>query len=128
MHNEHKLKVAVVDDDLLMLDMICSMLSALDYQPIPLESAAALASARSEQVFHALMLDLSMPDVDGFELIYQLGDRQPVEPVIIFSSLANDIRQAARLVCNSLGIPVLGVLSKPFASDELGLLLAAGRG
>jgi CheY-like chemotaxis protein len=126
MRDQHKLKVAVVDDDELTRGLICSMLNALDYEAIPLESAAALAKARNAQVFHALMLDLSMPDVDGFELIYILAENQPVEPVIIFSSLSNDIRQAAQLVCQSMGIQVLGVLSKPFTSDELGSLLAAG--
>jgi CheY-like chemotaxis protein len=128
MHSQGKLKVAVVDDDELMRELICGMVNALDYQAVPLESAAALAKARVAQDFHALMLDLSMPDVDGFELIYKLAESQPVEPVIIVSSLSNDIRQAARLVCQSMGIEVLGVLSKPFNSEQLSLLLEARRG
>jgi len=127
MHTMDKLKVAVVDDDELMRELICSMLNALEYQGMPLESAAALVKARNAQVFHALMLDLSMPDVDGFDLIYRLAENQPVEPVIIFSSLANDIREAAQLVCQSMGIQVLGVLSKPFTSDELIFLLKGRR-
>jgi CheY-like chemotaxis protein len=123
MHDTQSLKVAVVDDDVLTLEMICSMLNTLGYQATPFESAAELSVARRVNTFHALVLDLSMPDVDGFELIYKLAEEQPVEPVIVSSSLSNDIRQAARLVCQSLGITVLGVLSKPFACDELGMLL-----
>jgi CheY-like chemotaxis protein len=123
MHQQQKLKVAVVDDDVLMLNLICSMLHGLNYQAVPLDSAAALAEARHQQIFAALMLDLSMPDVDGFEMIYQLAGRPPVEPVIIFSSQSNNIMQAARLVCESLKIPVLGVLAKPFSIDELRLVL-----
>jgi CheY-like chemotaxis protein len=124
MHATPTLRVAVVDDDAPTLEVICSMLQSLGYQAMPFASATALATARRAQVFHALVLDLSMPDVDGFELIYQLANMQPVEPVVISSSLSNDIKQAARLVCESLDIRVLGVLSKPFASDELGLFLA----
>jgi two-component system response regulator FixJ len=123
MLDKNRLTVAVVDDDASALEMICSMLRKLGYQALAYDSAAALAAARRTQVFHALVLDLSMPDVDGFELIYLLAERQPVEPVIICSGLATDISQAARLVCESLGIKVLGILSKPFASDELGLFL-----
>jgi CheY-like chemotaxis protein len=121
--NKNSLKVAVVDDDVPTREMICSMLQALGYQAMPFESAAALALARRAQVFHALVLDLAMPDVDGFELIYQLADTQPVEPVIISSSLSNTIKQAAELVCESLEIQVLGVLSKPFSADELAFFL-----
>jgi CheY-like chemotaxis protein len=123
MHDPQALQVAVVDDDALTREMICSMLQALGYQPVAFESAAALAVARRAQFFHALVLDLAMPDVDGFELMYQLAGQQPVEPLVISSSLSNDIKQAARLVCQSLEITVLGILAKPFSRDELGFLL-----
>jgi two-component system response regulator GlrR len=124
MHDKQRLKVAVVDDDGVTREMVCGMLQALGYQAVALESAAELALARQEHGFHALVLDLAMPDVDGFELMYQLAERQPVEPVIISSSLSNVIKDAASLVCQSLDIPVLGVLSKPFSSDELAFFLA----
>jgi CheY-like chemotaxis protein len=124
MPSKQNLLVAVVDDDALSQEIVCSMLGNLGYQGVPCASAAALARARRAQVFHALVLDLAMPDVDGFELIYQLAEKLPVEPVIILSSLSNDIKQAARLVCESLEIPVLGVLAKPFSSDELSFCLA----
>lgn len=116
-------KVAVVDDDALTLEMICGMLRTLGYQGEPFASAAALSLARRTQHFHALVLDLSMPDTDGFELMYLLAQKQPVEPVIISSSQSNAILQAASMVCQSLDIAVLGVLSKPYSCDELGFLL-----
>ena len=123
MQNSQHLKIAVVDDDVPTLALICSMLQALGYQAQAFTSASDLALARRTLVFHALVLDLSMPDVDGFELIYQLAEWQPVEPVIISSGLSSDIKEAARLVCESLNIRVLGILSKPFAKDELALFL-----
>ena len=123
MQNNLLLKIAVVDDDVPTLEIICGMLQTLGFQAQPFASASELFAARRTQVFHAMVLDLSMPDVDGFELIYQLAARQPVEPVIISSSLSNDIKQSARMVCASLNIRVLGILSKPFAHDELGLFL-----
>jgi FixJ family two-component response regulator len=124
MNDDIGLTVAVVDDDAVTLGLVCSMLHALGHRAIPFQSAAQLVAARRVQVFHALVLDLSMPDVDGFELIYQLAEQKPVEPVVIMSSRSADIIQVARLVCQSLGIHVLGVLSKPFAGDELHLLLS----
>lgn len=115
--------IAVVDDDASTLKIICDMLQAMGYQAQPYATASALALARRTQVFHALVLDLSMPDVDGFELIYQLAEWRPVEPVIISSGQSSDIKQAAKLVCESLNIRVLGVLCKPFARDEMDLFL-----
>jgi CheY-like chemotaxis protein len=115
--------VAVVDDDLPTLELIGSMLQSIGYRVMTFESAAALAAARRSQTFHALVMDLAMPDVDGFELLYLLAEKSPLEPVIISSSLPNNILQAALLVCQSLNLRVLGILSKPFATDELALLL-----
>jgi CheY-like chemotaxis protein len=123
MHGTHGLQVAVVDDDALTREVICGMLQGMGYRAVAFESAAALTMARRAQIFHALVLDLSMPDVDGFELIEQLADQQPVEPVIISSSMSNAFKEMADMVFQSKGIRVLGILSKPYSRDELGFVL-----
>jgi PAS domain S-box-containing protein len=115
--------IAVVEDDLPTLQLICGMLQTMGYNAQPFESANSMSIARRSQQFHAMVLDLSMPDLDGFELLYQLTDQTPLVPLIIVSSQPPAIIQAASAICTGLGLTVLGVLSKPFASDELALLL-----
>ena len=111
--------IAVVDDDQATLVLVCEMLESMGFRAQTFSSANALNQARGQQVFAALILDLSMPDVDGFELIYQLADSSPVEPLLIMSSLPANIIDVAKVICQSLQMPVLGVLTKPFATDEL---------
>jgi DNA-binding response OmpR family regulator len=111
--------IAVVDDDQATLVLVCEMLQAMGFGVHTFTTANALNLARKQQVYTALMLDLSMPDVDGFELIYQLADSSPVEPLLIMSSLPANIIDVAKVICQSLQMPVLGVLAKPFSADEL---------
>ena len=111
--------IAVVDDDQTTLVLVCEMLQAMGFQVQSFSSANALNLARKQQVYSALILDLSMPDVDGFELIYQLADSSPVEPLLIMSALPANIIDVAKVICQSLQMPVLGVLSKPFSNEEL---------
>ena len=111
--------IAVVDDDQTTLVLVCEMLQAMGFQVQSFSSANALNLARKQQVYSALILDLSMPDVDGFELIYQLADSSPVEPLLIMSTLPANIIDVAKVICQSLQMPVLGVLSKPFSNEDL---------
>ena len=115
----NKRTIAVVDDDQATLVLVCEMLASMGYSTQTFTTANALNQARRNQVYTALILDLSMPDVDGFELIYQLADSSPVEPLLIMSSLPANIIDVAKVICQSLQMPVLGVLSKPFSCDEM---------
>lgn len=114
-----KSTIAVVDDDQATLVLVCAMLEDMGFGVQTFTTANALNQARRDQVYTALILDLSMPDVDGFELIYQLADSSPVEPLLIMSSLPANIIDVAKVICQSLQMPVLGVLSKPFSNGEL---------
>jgi len=119
------IRIVIADDHTIMREGLKRILDgALDIEIVgeAINGFEVLSLVR-QGGFDLLLLDLSMPDVDGFELIYQLAESQPVEPVIISSGLSSDIKQAARLVCESLNIRVLGILSKPFAKDELALFL-----
>lgn len=115
----HPRTIAVVDDDQATLVLVCEMLQTMGFQVQTFNTANALALARKNTSYAALILDLSMPDVDGFELIYQLADSSPVEPLLIMSSLPANIIDVAKVICQSLQMPVLGVLSKPFSTGDL---------
>lgn len=117
--------IAVVDDDQCTLVLVSEMLETMGFTVQTFTSANALNQARSEQTYAALIIDLSMPDVDGFELIYHLAESGPVEPLLIMSSLPGNIIDVARVICQSLEMMVLGVLPKPFSSDELQQALRA---
>ena len=106
--------VLVVDDSAVIRRVMRVILEAEGYEVLTAESGlAALRTARQYRP-HAVTLDLSLPDVDGREVLRSLkGDGLTSQiPVIVISTLsdvllASDRRLAAR------------VLTKPFDVDEL---------
>jgi len=90
--NSSVLRVLVADDMAISRLPLCAMVSALGHEVISVEGGAAAV----EQVVHhapdLLLLDLWMPDMDGFEVIGQVRSAVTHRwlPVIVISSLEGD--------------------------------------
>lgn len=66
------------------------------------------------------VVDLNLPDTDGFEVVRQLRERTPSLPVIITTAYAS-----MAPVVESLGLAAASCLIKPFDLDELGARIDA---
>lgn len=102
---------------------MCSTLHGLGYLARPFASAAALLQAHQGKGFHALVLDLSQPDLDGFAQFYTLTHQFPLPPLVLCSNQPGELVRAAAAVCTSLGFTVLGTVPKPCAAAALSDLL-----
>src|SRR6476660_3417199 len=81
--------ILIVDDDEAMVDVLSMRLNRQGFKTQVADSGQlALALARSERP-HLILLDLRLPDMDGFELCQQLVDDQRTSeiPVIILSGM-----------------------------------------
>ncbi|MFN7400385.1 MAG: EAL domain-containing protein [Sandaracinobacter sp.] len=74
-----------------------------------------------------LILDLSMPKADGFEVIRRLSQEQVPPQLIVASGQDPRIRKAAVRSAEELGVPVLGALEKPYSLRALSLLIERWR-
>jgi EAL domain-containing protein (putative c-di-GMP-specific phosphodiesterase class I) len=70
-------------------------------------------------------LDLSMPEVDGVEVLRRLAGAGYRGSVIISSGLDRRVLEAARLSASEHGLFLAGILPKPFRPADLHALLAA---
>lgn len=70
-------------------------------------------------------LDLSMPEVDGVEVLRRLAGAGYQGSVIISSGLDRRVLEAARLSASEHGLFLAGILPKPFRPADLHALLAA---
>lgn len=70
-----------------------------------------------------VVLDLSMPGIDGIELIRFLAENRSQASIILMSGFDAHILHSAREIATKKGLHVLGVLSKPFAMEDLAKLL-----
>jgi DNA-binding response OmpR family regulator len=83
-------KVMVVDDDPLILNLMKIYLEHEEYQVIPvLDSTAALSIFRLEMP-DVVLLDIMMPEIDGFELLKGLRKLTKI-PVIMLSAKGETI-------------------------------------
>ena len=83
------MKVLLVDDHPLILTALQGVIQGLgdDVTVVGVETdAAARAALRQDAEFDLVLLDLSLGDTDGFELLAELRDRYPALPVVVVSA------------------------------------------
>ena len=79
-------RVLVIDDDSAVLKLLCSALKSKNFDPIGCETGAAGLSALKEQACTVVLLDLTLPDVHGLELIRSLREVAPATRFVIITA------------------------------------------
>jgi CheY-like chemotaxis protein len=112
----HEARVLIVDDDEVMRDLMRQALMRRNYRvEIAKDGDEALHILDATQV-DVLLLDLLMPDHDGFAVLRELKQRDAAPPAIVMTgSRSADVRDEA------MELGACSFLQKPF---ELGQLLA----
>lgn len=106
-------RVLAVDDDPAILGLVRLNLEAEGYEVICATSAtAALAAVEAEPCTLAI-LDVMLPDSDGFELARSLRERSDM-PIIMLSARDSDVDKAV-----GLGVGADDYVTKPFSPIEL---------
>jgi DNA-binding NarL/FixJ family response regulator len=116
------LKVLVVDDHPLICEALRQVLKALDADIELLEASngeRALAEAGRSGGLDLILLDLALPDADGFEVLCELRERHPAFPVVVLSATEN-----AEIVMRALDAGAMGFIPKTSSNE---LLLGALR-
>ncbi|HET7767056.1 MAG TPA: response regulator transcription factor [Burkholderiales bacterium] len=111
------MKVLVVDDHPLICEALRQVLKALD-KDIALREAGsgrdALAAAGSGDDFDLVLLDLALPDADGFEVLRELRERHPSFPVVVLSA-----SEQADVVMRALDAGAMGFIPKTSSNEVL---------
>lgn len=109
-------KIMMVDDDKLVTDLLQKLLKADGFETVTVnDSSKAVETAKSE-VPDLILLDLMMPQPDGFRVCRMLRDDPffAQTPIIIVTALDdNDSRVVA------FGAGATDYLTKPFHPGEL---------
>jgi DNA-binding response OmpR family regulator len=108
--------VLIVDDERDTNEILASLVQAQGYRPIQLYSGESVPEAVREHQPDLILLDLMLPDVDGFAICERLKrDRETnLIPVILVTALndANHRLSGVRVGAN-------GYLTKPFTPEQL---------
>jgi DNA-binding NtrC family response regulator len=82
-------KLLVMDDDLLALESLENYLSQAGYDVTAASSAREAVDQAEEATYDVALLDMKMPEMDGFQVAAMLRQRQPDMRVIIFTGYAS---------------------------------------
>jgi CheY-like chemotaxis protein len=110
-------RLLVVDDDPDVLEVVMQQMEAAGYAVVIAASgAAALALLDADLGVDLIVSDVSMPGMDGVQLIQQAQRRLPQLPAIFLTGLADNGAESA------LGNVIAGpfaVMHKPFSAEQL---------
>jgi CheY-like chemotaxis protein len=122
-----RVRVLVCDDDVLVLGAVGGMLRARGYDPIEVESGQEAVARAADLRPAAILLDLMMPGMSGYETIEALRAQDATRdiPIVVFSALPGQQEKAIRAGAQ-------GWVPKPARTDDilraLDDAIARGRG
>src|SRR5580693_7538492 len=79
-------RILVVDDHLEMATTLTEGLVERGFDAVPIDSSVEAGKLLATDAFDALVTDLRMPEVDGFELLATSRRTAPHRPVIVMTA------------------------------------------
>jgi PAS domain S-box-containing protein len=116
--------VLVVDDEAEIRALVQRMMEDLGYTVLVAENGAQALELveRTGQEVELVLLDLSMPVMDGTATAEALLSTRPELPIVVMSGLADD-----DAVGQLKNLPIAGFTPKPFAPEHLAQVVAVAR-
>jgi DNA-binding response OmpR family regulator len=110
------MKILLVEDDEMLNEMITEYINSTGHVIISTKTGQESLEILDSQKFDLLILDISLPDIDGFTILEKLHEQKRMVPTIYISALIDieDISRAFDLGC-------FDYLKKPFHLKELTL-------
>jgi DNA-binding response OmpR family regulator len=108
------LKILFVEDEPALAEIIKESLESKGFDVCHVATAAAALQAHSLTTFHLLILDVMLPDGDGFSLLKKIRSRDLTTPALFLTS-----KSLAADVVNGFESGANDYLKKPFSMEEL---------
>jgi len=110
------MKILLVEDDIMLNEMITEYLSSTGHAITSAKTGNESLEILNAQKFDLLILDINLPDIDGFTILENMHEQKRMIPTIYISALIDieDISRAFDLGC-------FDYLKKPFHLKELTL-------
>jgi signal transduction histidine kinase len=110
----HKAKVLIVDDEPRLCESLRMLLSNHGYEVGSGNSGHEALRRIAEDEFDLILLDIMMPDMDGFQVMEHINRRAPDTLVVVMTGHAS-----AESAITALRVGAYDYLRKPFEFEEL---------
>ena len=108
-----KAKILLVEDDELASELIYNFLEEGDFDVLPVFSATDAISYVRNEAFEIVLLDINLPDYNGYEVLKSLREYSPI-PVIVTSAYSDT---KSKLLAFNYGAN--DYMTKPLDLEEL---------
>lgn len=100
MSKQRKANILIIDDNLINRKKLLLAVKNLGYTGEAFKDGATGLTAAAEGSFHAILLDMLMPGMDGFEVLARLKCNAMLSelPVIVISDLENDTQSVSTAI------------------------------
>jgi CheY-like chemotaxis protein/CHASE3 domain sensor protein len=118
-------RILVVEDDAVARESTCRLLEGRDVETVAVGSAAEALAKLREATFDCMVLDLTLPDRSGFELLDEMSRMEGASfpPVIVYTGRSLSRGEEQRLRRLSHSIIIKGARSPERLLDEVTLFL-----
>jgi DNA-binding NarL/FixJ family response regulator len=114
---ESLMKILVVDDHVLIREALHGVLKKLTRDPVVLEAsncAQTMEAIASNPDISLILLDLMLPDRDGFSMLAELRERNPAMSVVVLSAV-----QDRANVMKALDLGAMGYIPKSARNEVM---------
>jgi two-component system, cell cycle response regulator CtrA len=108
------MRVLLVEDDLTVAHGVCLMLKNVGAVVEHAETGEEAIQLTRHYEYDIVLLDLILPDVEGFEVLRRMRDAQNETPALVLSGLSQP-----RAKVKALGLGADDFITKPFDKSEL---------
>ncbi|MDD2291936.1 MAG: response regulator transcription factor [Aliarcobacter sp.] len=110
------MKILLVEDDIMLNEMITEYITSTGHIIKNAKTGAESLDILEKERFDLLILDINLPDVDGFTILEKMHEQKRMIPTIYISALI-DIEEISR----AFDLGCFDYLKKPFHLKELTL-------
>ncbi len=116
-------KLLVIDDEEDICELVADIAELVGYEADSISQLNSQEELTGLEAFDVLALDLSMPGLDGIEIIHYLEHLNQKPQLILMTGFEQSVLEGAKKLADQLQIPVLGTLSKPFQVQDVKSML-----
>jgi CheY-like chemotaxis protein len=120
-----KRSLLVVEDDLAQRELIVNLIGDSDLNMVTVETGKAAMEALESQHFDCMVLDLTLPDISGFDLLDQIGKKEALRdlPIVIYTAQELNRKEVTKLKKYAKTIVIKDARSPERLLDETALFL-----
>lgn len=114
----------VIDDERAFGEFVVKVATQIGFNATATDNATDFRRLLDETSPAVVVLDLQIPDVDGLELLHELGERHCRARIVLLSGADSRILDSARRLGDELGLAMAPPIQKPIRAAALSQALA----